>query len=53
VAGELGWVDLSTMPMIGGFPIIVKGALASLLLYVAVSMLTPPGNRNPVLDDGA
>ncbi|NBD95335.1 MAG: sodium:solute symporter family protein [Gammaproteobacteria bacterium] len=50
VVGELGWVTLSGVPLIGGFPIIVNGALASLLLYVLVSLATPPGRRNPVLD---
>ena len=41
IAGEIGLVDLAALPVIGGFPVIVTGALASLLLHVAVSLLTP------------
>ncbi|HSH27246.1 MAG TPA: sodium:solute symporter family protein [Wenzhouxiangella sp.] len=41
VAGELGWVNFSAWPIIGGFPVIVTGALASLILYLAVSLMTP------------
>lgn len=49
VAGELGWVEFSSLPLIGGFPIIVTGALASLVLHVAVSLLTPPCDPDPAL----
>ncbi|RFF29214.1 sodium:solute symporter family protein [Wenzhouxiangella sediminis] len=51
VAGELDWIELSSLPLIGGFPVIATGALASLLLYVVVSLITPPGARDPALDD--
>lgn len=52
VAGELGWVEFSGLPLIGGFPVIVTGALASLLLYIAVSLLTPPREPDPALEAG-
>ena len=41
VAGELGWVNFSAWPIVGGFPVIVTGALVSLILYLAVSLMTP------------
>lgn len=41
VAGELGWVNFSAWPIISGFPVIVTGALVSLILYLAVSLMTP------------
>ncbi|NBB92788.1 MAG: sodium:solute symporter family protein [Gammaproteobacteria bacterium] len=41
VAGELALIDFSGVPLIGGFPVIVVGAMASVLLYVAVSLSTP------------
>jgi len=40
LAGEAGWIAIGQLPLIGGFPVIVTGALASLVLYVAVSLLT-------------
>jgi SSS family solute:Na+ symporter len=42
LAGELAWIDFSGLPLLSGFPIIVTGAAASCLLYVIVSLLTPP-----------
>lgn len=50
VAGELGWVEFSRLPLIGGFPVIVIGALASLVLYVLASLLTPPRQPDPALE---
>jgi len=43
LAGELGWFDPAALPLIGGFPVIVTGALVSLLLFFSVSLLTRPG----------
>jgi len=42
LAGELGWFSPAALPLVGGLPIIVSGALVSLLLFVGVSMLTRP-----------
>jgi len=42
LAGELGWVAPAALPLVGGLPIIVSGALVSLLLFIAVSLLTQP-----------
>ncbi|RFF28995.1 MULTISPECIES: sodium:solute symporter [unclassified Wenzhouxiangella] len=50
VAGELGWFEFAGLPLIGGFPVIVIGALASLVLHVTVSLLTPPRERHPALE---
>lgn len=50
IAGELTWIEFSRLPLIGGFPVIVTGALVSLLLHVLVSLLTPPVERDPALD---
>jgi solute:Na+ symporter, SSS family len=50
VAGELGWVEFSGLPVIGGFPVIVIGALVSLVLHVGVSLLTPAGEIDPALE---
>ncbi|SDL50836.1 sodium:solute symporter family protein [Halarsenatibacter silvermanii] len=41
VAGELGWIDF------GGVPVIVAGALVSLVLYVVGSLLTEPPAELP------
>lgn len=49
VAGEMGWLELSRLPIIGGFPVIVIGALASLTLHVGVSLLTPPREPDPAV----
>lgn len=51
IAGELTWIEFSRLPLIGGFPVIVTGALVSLLLHVLVSLLTPPVERDPALDE--
>ncbi|NEZ04144.1 sodium:solute symporter family protein [Wenzhouxiangella sp. XN201] len=50
VAGELGWVEFSGLPVIGGFPVIVIGALVSLVLHVGVSLLTPVGEIDSALE---
>lgn len=42
LAGELGWFAPAALPLVGGVPVIVTGALVSLLLFVGVSMLTRP-----------
>ncbi|MEX2498796.1 MAG: sodium:solute symporter family protein [Wenzhouxiangellaceae bacterium] len=47
LAGELGWFNPAALPLVGGFPVIVTGALVSLLLFVGVSLVTRP------LDDPA
>src|SRR5690625_7801728 len=39
LAGGLGWLDSLSLPIVSGFPTIVNGALVSLVLYVAVSLL--------------
>ncbi|WP_376695158.1 hypothetical protein [Wenzhouxiangella sp. EGI_FJ10305] len=51
IAAELVWINLARLPIVGAFPVIVTGALASLLLYVLVSLMTPPDPRDPALDD--
>ena len=44
LAGELGWFTPAALPLLGGLPIIVSGALVSLLLFIGVSLATqPPG----------
>jgi SSS family solute:Na+ symporter len=45
LAGELGW--FTAMPLVAGLPVIVAGALVSLLLFVGVSLLTRPTERAP------
>ncbi|MDT8449874.1 MAG: sodium:solute symporter family protein [Wenzhouxiangellaceae bacterium] len=40
ILGELGWIALERVPVIGAFPVIVTGALVSLVLHVAVSLMT-------------
>lgn len=52
VAGELGWIEFSELPLVGGFPVIVTGALVSLALHVTVSLLTPPREPDPALYPG-
>lgn len=42
LAGELGWFAPEALPLVGGFPIIVTGALVSLMLFIGVSLLTRP-----------
>ncbi|MDT8439032.1 MAG: sodium:solute symporter family protein [Wenzhouxiangellaceae bacterium] len=42
LAAELGWIDAAALPLISGFPVIVTGALLSLVLFVAGSLLTKP-----------
>jgi len=42
LAGELGWFAPAALPLVGGLPIIVAGALVSLLLFVGVSLVTRP-----------
>lgn len=42
LAGELGWFSPTALPLLGGLPIIVSGALVSLLLFVGISLLTRP-----------
>ncbi len=49
VAGELGWLEFSALPVIGGFPVIVIGALTSLIAHVGVSLLTPPRAPDPAV----
>src|SRR5690625_2256778 len=44
LAGGLGWLDALELPIVGGFPTIVNGALVSLVLYVAFSLLLPRSN---------
>lgn len=42
LAGELGWFNPAALPLVGGFPVIVTGALVSLVLFVGVSLVTRP-----------
>ena len=44
LAGELGWFAPAALPLVGGLPIIVAGALVSLLLFVGVSLVTRPAD---------
>lgn len=44
LAGGLCWLDALELPIVGGFPTIVNGALVSLVLYVAFSLLLPRSN---------
>jgi len=43
LAAELGAVELNRWPLVGGFPVIVTGALVSLALFVGVSLITRAG----------
>jgi len=52
LAGELGWFTVAALPLIGGLPIIVSGALVSLLLFVGVSLLTRPTGDSAERADG-
>jgi SSS family solute:Na+ symporter len=45
LAGELSW--FTAVPLVAGLPVIVAGALVSLLLFVGVSLLTRPTERAP------
>ena len=40
IAGEMGWIDFSQIAVIGQLPIIVTGALVSLVFYLVFSFLT-------------
>ena len=40
LAAARGWIAVAELPLISGIPSIVLGALASLVLYVAVSLVT-------------
>ena len=52
LAGELGWFAPAALPLVGGLPIIVSGALVSLLLFIGVSLLTRPADpREGPLND--
>jgi len=42
LVAELGWIAAADLPLVGHFPIIVTGALVSLVLFVAVSLATRP-----------
>jgi len=42
LAAELGWFDPAGLPLVGAFPVIVTGALVSLVLFVIVSLATRP-----------
>jgi SSS family solute:Na+ symporter len=42
LAAELGWFPVDALPLVGEFPVIVSGALVSLVLFVGVSLLSRP-----------
>src|SRR5690625_3014345 len=52
LAGGLGWLDSLSLPIVSGFPTIVNGALVSLVLYVAVSLLLPQSDDPAPLAEG-
>lgn len=47
LAAELGWFATEALPVVGAFPVIVTGALVSLLLFVGVSLVTRPVEEQP------
>lgn len=47
VAGEMGWIDFAEIAVIGELPIIVTGAVVSLILYIAFSLITKPPEELP------
>jgi SSS family solute:Na+ symporter len=47
LAGELGWLEPAALPLVGSLPVIVGGALVSLLLFVGVSLATRQPAREP------
>ena len=42
LAAELGWFPVDALPLVAGFPVIVTGAMVSLMLFVGVSLLSRP-----------
>ncbi len=47
LAAELGWFAVEALPLVGGFPVIVTGALVSLVLFVGVSFSTRARKESP------
>ena len=44
LVAELGWIATDALPLVSGFPVIVIGALVSLVLFVGVSLMTKSGD---------
>ncbi len=47
IAGEVGWIDFADIAVIGELPIIVIGALVSLVFYLVFSFATKPPENLP------
>lgn len=42
LAAEMNWVVVERLPLVADFPVIVNGALVSLILFIGFSLLTRP-----------